>query len=185
MNDFYRTLLDTQLDSQCRRVQLKPLKNPASWVAVPEEARPRRQQSCQAVFAHCLWRRKGYLIDTTANDFLALVGKYVDVETIFCYLDEKSRSSFEERFQRGLLWKPFALPIVDLGDSVQVGEAKPGDLAAAAYLAEKGCKNVKVQAFHSDKEPANARCLSYMQEHGLIPYSGGDPIPLTKVAVSL
>lgn len=177
MNNRYQTLLSDQLKKQHERIAVRPLKEPIGWASVPETAKPKRKSH---PFKSYIWRRKGYLIDTTIADFLALVGR-LD-------LGEEARTKLEERWQRGLYWKPLALPLEELNVepfAVKAGKPKREDMEIAEFLDKKGVNVMRVQAYHPNEDPANVRCLNFMQEQGLLPRLGGELVQFARVQVTL
>ena len=175
--DWYRNLLQKQLNYQHERVRFRPAKDSDNWSKLPTPLIPKRLLSGKVRFLPCVWRRKGYLAIIKTNDFMDLVGNPK--------LEAEVGARLEDHLCRGLLWKPLVLPIKASETSVQVKKPEPIELNTAAFMAEKGQKYLQVQAYHADGTLANASCLSLMQEKGLVPLNGGEPLLPVRVHVTL
>ena len=179
MIDYYRTLLKGQLIRQLGRMAARQSKLDLSWIHAPKTARPRRKTSGHAIFAACLWRRKGYLLDASPQAFLDLCGTV--------RLNEKDRARLEEYWLRGITWKPLVLPLVDYDSAVKAGKPKLSDVQVAVFLVEKGQPKLRIQAYHADHSPATTLCLNMLQGCGILPRPTPEegPVELLKAQVTL
>ena len=175
--DFYRELLERQLDSQQKRVLLRPIKDSVSWRHLPKTLIPQRRMAGKVLFVSLIWRRIGYVLSMATADFLTLVGNPA--------LGQEARASLEEHLCRGLPWKPLALPIEETETTVRALMPNRRELDTAAFMGEIGVKLVRVQAYYKDDSPANSRCLNLLQEQGFTPFNGGPPLIPTRITITL
>lgn len=170
MIDYYRAILEKQLDKQYKRVYLRHIKKGSDWGSLPKSVIPRRNYHLK--FVSNLWRRKGYLLVVNIKNLLDFLGHPK--------LGPVARTILQDRLCRGLPWSPLTLPL----DGTQAKGISPDDWKTAAFMGEQGQEEVRMQAYHVDGSPANLDCLKAIQCKGITPVNGTVPLTPDRITIS-
>lgn len=150
------------LQRQYEKVRSKRLKSAPQtrYQDVPKAARVNNQLSNRAAFASCVYRRRGYLAQVAADEFVALLPDKT--------LSFERREELEDAWLRGVIWPP-VLCVGSVKDERWVLDSCR-DSEIALFL-EGRQKLLSIQILEPDDPPATRENLNTLKA-GLFTRSG-------------